>query len=277
MKRSPTARSLFIERMKREGKYEEWRRRYKEAKKDVTPILPSHRPAVQMKNTAPSLTMPSVAEDLGGGGEEEVSQKHRVVVLKRKWQSDPWSEFEERAHPKNWDGRLPLLVVPDYPEKHQAVLGKWLVDHMQDGRNTIRFLLPQKGTGDVYYDRELIVLARAVYLSMKWKTEERVYGPLERSFRKDELVPKIKSRFDRFAVLSVWNFAEPAQCEFEESKHDSLGSKIPDAVDRVVREEIFIPEEFEEYVLKLAENSESVGKLMKDLREPRPGGKVCIP
>ena len=37
MKRSPTARSLFIERMKREGKYEEWRRRYKEAKKDVTP------------------------------------------------------------------------------------------------------------------------------------------------------------------------------------------------------------------------------------------------
>jgi hypothetical protein len=37
MKRSPTARSLFIERMKREGKYEEWRRRYKEAKKDVAP------------------------------------------------------------------------------------------------------------------------------------------------------------------------------------------------------------------------------------------------
>jgi hypothetical protein len=38
MKRSPTARSLFIDRMKREGKYEEWRRRYKEAKKDVTPL-----------------------------------------------------------------------------------------------------------------------------------------------------------------------------------------------------------------------------------------------
>jgi hypothetical protein len=37
MKRSPTARSLFIERMKREGKYEEWRRRYKDAKKDVAP------------------------------------------------------------------------------------------------------------------------------------------------------------------------------------------------------------------------------------------------
>ena len=30
-------------------------------------ILPSHRPAVQMKNPAPSHPMPSVAEDLGGG------------------------------------------------------------------------------------------------------------------------------------------------------------------------------------------------------------------
>ncbi len=37
MPKAPTARTLFIERMKREGKYEEWRRRYKEAKKDVTP------------------------------------------------------------------------------------------------------------------------------------------------------------------------------------------------------------------------------------------------
>ena len=30
-------------------------------------------------------------------------------------------------------------------------------------------------------------------------------------------------------------------------------------------------------MLKLAESSESVGKLLKDLREPRPGGNPCIP
>lgn len=211
------------------------------------------------------------------GGAEDVSQKHRVVVMKKKWQVDPWSEFEEKEQPKNWDGRLPVVVVPDYPDKIEAVLGKWLKDHMQEGRNTIRFLLPQKGTGNVYYDRELLVLARAVYLAMKWKATEKVYGELERSFRKDELIPKLKSRFDRFAVLAEWNYAEPANCQFEESKHDAQGDKIPDAVDRLVREEVFIPEEFEEYVLKLAENSESVGKLLKDLREPRPGGKPCIP
>ncbi len=212
------------------------------------------------------------------GGSEDVSAKHRVIVLKKKWQGDPWSEFEEKEQPKSWnDGKLPLVVVPDYPEKLEATLGKWLKDNMQENRNTIRFLLPQKGTGNVYYDRELLVLARAVFLAMKWKATEKVYGELERTFRKDELIPKLKSRFDRFALLSEWNYAEPAKCKFEEAKHDAQGDKIPDAVDRLVREEVFIPEEFEEYVLKLAENSESVGKLLKDLREPRPGGKPCIP
>lgn len=211
------------------------------------------------------------------GGSEEVSAKHRVVVLKRKWQSDPWSEFDEKEHPKNWDGRLPLIVIPDYPEKIEGALGKWLKDHMQENRNTIRFLLPQKGTGNIYYDRELLILARAISLAMKWKTGERAYADLERSFRKDELIPKLKNRFDRFALLSEWNYAEPAKCRFEETKHGAQGEKIPGTVDRLVREEAFIPEEFEEYVLKLAENSESVGKLLKDLREPRPGGKPCIP
>ncbi len=211
------------------------------------------------------------------GGAEDVSQKHRVVVLKKKWQIDPWSEFDEKEQPKTWDGRLPLVVVPDYPDKLESVFGKWLADHMQERRNTIRFLLPQKGSGNVYFDKELIVLARAVYLAMQWKTTEKVYGELERSFRRDELIPKLKSRFDRFAVLGEWNYAEPAKCLFEEQKHDAQGSQIPDAVDRIMQEEVFIPEEFEEYTLMLAGKSESVGKLLKDLQEPRPGGKPCIP
>lgn len=211
------------------------------------------------------------------GGAEESSAKHRVVVLKEKWQSEPWSEFDEKEWPKSWDARLPLIVVPDYPDKIEGVLGKWLKEHLQENRNTIRFLLPQKGAGNIYYDRELLVLARAVCLAMKWKAADKVYAELERSFRKDDLIPKLKSRFDRFAILQEWNYAEPAKCRFEEAKHDAQGDKIPEAVDRLVREEVFIPEEFEEFVLKLAENSESIGKLLKDLREPRPGGKPCIP
>ena len=110
------------------------------------------------------------------GGPEEVSQKWRVVVLKRKWESDPWSEFDEKDHPKSWDGRLSLVVVPTYPDTLEAALGTWLKHHLQEGRNTIRFLLPQKGTGHIYYDRELIVLARAVYLAMQWQKTEKVYA-----------------------------------------------------------------------------------------------------
>ncbi len=64
---------------------------------------------------------------------------------------------------------------------------------------------------------------------------------------------------------------------FEEAKLNSTGDKIPDEIDKTIREEILIPEDFEDYVLLLAESNESVGKLLKDLREPRPGGKTCIP
>jgi len=210
------------------------------------------------------------------GGPESVSQSYRVVVLKKKWQSDPWSEFEEKDHPKNWDARLPMVVLPESPEKLEAALGAWLKTHLQEGRNTIRFLLPQRGTPNVYYDRELIVLARAVYLAMTWGETDSVYRPLRTKFQ-GELTGKLKSRFDRFAVLDIWNFAEPAKCKFEERSHGAQGDKIPDTVDKIVKQDVFIPEEFEAYVLKLAEASESVGKLLKDLREPRPGGNPCIP
>jgi hypothetical protein len=210
-------------------------------------------------------------------GPEHVSQSYRVVVLKKKWASDPWSEFEEKDHPRNWDSRLPMVVMPECLDKIEAVLGNWLKTHLQDGRNTIRFLLPQRGTPNVYYDRELLVLARAIYLAQNWQQTESVYVGLARSFQKDELRPKLLKRFDHFALLSEWNYADPSKCRFEDRSHGAQGDKIPDAVDKIVREEMFIPEDFEEFVLKLAESGDSIGKLLKDLKEPRPGGNPCIP
>jgi hypothetical protein len=209
-------------------------------------------------------------------GPEHVSQNYRVVVLKRRWASDPWSEFEEKNRPKAWDNRLPMVVVPEYPDRLETALGQWLKDHLQDGRNTIRFLLPQKGMTSLYYDRELLVLARAVYLAMQWRKEEPAYADLQKKFQV-ELTAKLKGRFDRFAVLDVWNFAEAAKCRFQEQQHNVQGDKIPDAVDKIIKQSVFIPEEFEDYVRLLADNSESVGKLLKDLREPRPQGKRCVP
>lgn len=209
-------------------------------------------------------------------GPEHVSQNFRVVVLKKKWQSDPWSEFEEKDWPKSWDAKLPMIVMPDSPDKLEATLGNWLKTHLQEGRNTIRFLLPQRGTGNIYYDRELVVLARAVYLAMQWGDTDAAYRPLKTKFQ-NELTGKLKNRFDRFALLDLWNFAEPGKCKFEERSHGAQGDKIPETVDKIIKQDVFIPEEFESYVLKLAEGTESVGKLLKDLREPRPGGNPCIP
>ncbi len=210
-------------------------------------------------------------------GPEDVSGKFRLVVLKHNWETDPWSDFEEKDQPKEWDNRQPIVVVPTYPEKPEATLGKWLKDHLQKDRNTIRFLLPPKETRHVFYDRELLVLARAVHLAKTWKENDRAYGDLERTFRKEELVPKLKTRFDRLFVLTEWNYAEPAKCRFDEERIAAVGEKIPEEIDRLVREQMFIPEDFEEYVLLLAKENESVGRLLNDLKEPRPGGKPCIP
>jgi Protein of unknown function (DUF499) len=209
-------------------------------------------------------------------GPEHVSQGHRVVVLKRRWDSEPWSEFEEKDLSKNWDGRLPLIVLPQYPDKMETTLGEWLKRNLQEGRNTIRFLLPQKGNPSIYYDRELIVLARAIYLAMQWKKEDLNYGELERKFRGD-LVGKLKGRFDRFAVLDVWSFGDTSKCVFHEQAHGALGDKIPGKIDDIIRQDVFVPEEFEDYVLGLAEHGESLGKLLRELREPRSGGNPSIP
>lgn len=49
------------------------------------------------------------------------------------------------------------------------------------------------------------------------------------------------------------------------------------AIDEAVRGNLFIPEDFTALVLAAAKGSESVGKLMKELQEPRPNGEDCIP
>lgn len=209
------------------------------------------------------------------GGSESVSQIYRVIVLKKKWNSNPWSEFDEKDHPKNWDGRLTVVIVPESPER-LTLLGCWLKTHLQENRNTIRFLLLQKGNPNIFYDRELLVLARAVYLAMDWKKSEPIYAELQKKFQ-NELMTKLRNRFDRFALLQEWNFADPSKCCFEERIHGVQGDKIPEAIDSIIKKELFIPEDFEEYVDTLAQESESVGKLLKELREPRLGGKPCIP
>lgn len=210
------------------------------------------------------------------GGNTDVATRFRVVVLPQYWKADPWSKIDESEGPAHWDDRIPLLVVPEPPSKIDATLGQWLRDNLQNLRNTVRFLLPQDGSTNVFADRDLVVLARCVFLAEQWKAQNPEYGRLQTKYQR-ELRDILKARFDRFAIISNWNFQEPKNCRFYIESHKAEGTKIPDAIDKQVIENLFIPEDFRDFVLAAAPNNESVGKLLKELKEPRPGGKDCIP
>ena len=210
------------------------------------------------------------------GGPEGVSTTFRVVVLSEHWREAPWEGLDDREQPSAWDERLPLLVLPVSPEQVGAALGPWLRDHLQARRNAVRFLLPRAGSGNLFHDRDLLVLARAVVLADRWRAEGPEYRALLGKYQR-ELREVLAKRFDRFAILDTWNYQEPALCTFHVEAHRAEGDEIPNAIDRHVRTNLFIPEEFETLTRAAAHRNESVGKLLRELQEPRPSGEPCIP
>lgn len=210
-------------------------------------------------------------------GSEEVSRSFRVVVLRRKWQTDPWAEVAEAERPDRWDNRITYLVLPEHPENVEAILGVWLKQHMPVRRNTLRFLLPRKAAGAIYYDRDLLVYARAVFLANQWKETDPAYRPLFTTYQSSHLRPRLREMFDSFGTLDIWNFAEPEQCRFLIEKHNATGDKIPKAVDTKIQNELFDDQDFESLALTHATSSTSVAKFLADLQEPAINGKHCIP
>jgi hypothetical protein len=211
------------------------------------------------------------------GGSEEVSRNFRVVVLRKLWQTDPWSELPENERPDRWDGRLPLIVLPEYPDNVEAVLGGWLKQHLPQRRNTLRFLLPKKSAGILYIDRDLTIYARAVHLAEQWKATDNAYAPLFEMYQKSHLRPKLRELFDTFAILDIWSFAQPDQCRFLIEKHGASGDKIPKAIHEKIEKELFIAEDFEAAALAHAATSSSLAKFIAELQEPAISGKHCIP
>ena len=208
-------------------------------------------------------------------GDGAQSNLYRTIVLKKKWHNEPWAEVEEKDNPVNWDNRVPVVVLPKSSIDNKE-LGEWLKNHVAKYRNTVRFLLPRAGTSDIFYDKSLLILARAVFLANDWKSTEREYAPLHLKYQK-ELREQLQSRFDRFAVLVVWNFADSAQCEFEISQHGAEGLQTLEKVDEKIRAELFIPEEFDVLLNDAATNSRSMADLLEQLKEPAPKGEESIP
>ncbi|KJJ99199.1 hypothetical protein UB44_13745 [Burkholderiaceae bacterium 26] len=210
------------------------------------------------------------------GGSGEVAKTFRVIALPKSWANDPWTSLDEAEQPEKWDDRLPILVLPEEPDKLDSTLGRWLKDQLQKRRNTVRFLLPRTGNTNAFLDRDLLILARAEMKAEEWSSQSPEYKKLHKEFE-STLRDNLKKRFDRFAVLQRWNFADPALCKFSVERLDKQGSQIPDAIEEALISDLFVPEDFEELVLEFANNNESVGKLLRELQEPRPAGQDCIP
>ena len=210
------------------------------------------------------------------GGTEEVAKTFRVIALPKSWLTDPWSTLDESEQPERWDDRLPILVLPEEPDNLDQRLGLWLKDHLQKRRNTVRFLLPRSGLSNAFQDRDLLVLARAEMKAQEWSGQSPEYKKLHSKYQ-GELRDILKKRFDRFAVLHRWNFADTSQCLFSVESLKKQGAQIPEGIEEALINDLFVPEDFEDLVLEAASNNSAVGKLLRELQEPRPAGQDCIP
>ena len=210
------------------------------------------------------------------GGTDEVAKTFRVIALPKAWQTDPWSTLDEAEQPERWDDRLPVLVLPEEPDNIDQRLGRWIKDHLQKRRNTIRFLLPRSGSTNAFQDRDLLILARAEMKAQEWSGQSSEYKKLHTEYQ-GALRDILKKRFDRFAALHRWNFADPSQCVFSVESLKKQGAQIPEGIEEALINDLFVPEDFESLVLEAAAENSAVGKLLRELQEPRPAGQDCIP
>ena len=200
-----------------------------------------------------------------------------VIALPPKWLTDPWSTAEGAEQPAQWtDQRPPIVVLPESPEALGPLLGRWLCDHLQSRRNTVRFVLPSAGKGNAYRDRELLILARATLTAGEWAAQSGEYRKLQSRYQ-TELRDLLKKRFDRFAVLRTWVFAQPETCTLSMEPLKKQGALIPEAIQATLQDDVFVPEDFETAVLAATAANDSVGKLFRELQEPRPNAQDCIP
>ncbi|MEN1451041.1 DUF499 domain-containing protein, partial [Pseudomonas aeruginosa] len=87
----------------------------------------------------------------------------------------------------------------------------------------------------------------------------------------------LKRRFDRFAVLHRYDHQSPLQSLFSVEHLKKQGAQIPEGIEETLTNDLFVPEDFEDLVLEAASENAPLGKLLRELQEPRPAGQDCIP
>jgi hypothetical protein len=205
----------------------------------------------------------------------DVPREFRVIVLPSEWTSAPWTGLDDDERPGNWDERLPILVLPEEPDRMNERLGRFLKDRLDARRNCVRFLIPNAAQS-MYMERDLVILSRAILKADEWSKQGPEYRPLHKKYQ-GELREILRTRFNKVAVLERWNYVDPAQCSFHIEALNKTGADIPERIKQICSTDLWVQEDFEDLVLAAARNSDSMGKLLKELKEPRPAGDLCIP
>jgi hypothetical protein len=221
-------------------------------------VYPAHD-LDHLRKTVRSLLMPEAGQ-----------KRSQVIILGPNWQRSPWQDVIKIDEPNL--GEQPVLIVLPTPLEmdragHIKGLGEWLAQHVPAKRNTLRFLLPRRGMKSIYEDAELLFLARCSYLtSIAWRRDSK-YAALKKDFDKP-LRNMLKTRFDRFAILSHWDYPQPANCVFEVERVGKQGAAIPAAIEEQIARDLFDPAMFRAEVKKRAKESWTVGDLLDELAEP---------
>jgi|JI9StandDraft_1071089.scaffolds.fasta_scaffold16173_1 hypothetical protein len=206
----------------------------------------------------------------------EVSNLFQIIPLGKDWEINPWQieKFAPEYKFQNWDKKKTVIVViPEMVKGIDKVLAKWLITHIPQKRNTIRFLLPKSTEKNYCFDKELILLTRVVYLCEKWGGEYKEIG----NKYKQELRKKLKERFDLFAILENWDFQNPDKCKFAKEKHLAAGDKIPPAIENKIKSELYAREDFESLIMQFAKNGFSIDRVLGELQEPISVDGICLP
>jgi hypothetical protein len=198
------------------------------------------------------------------------------IVLDPNWLQAPWANVKDQERPASWTDRPVLIVIPESPKDLSETLGPWLVDHVTVNRNMVRFLIPKADESNIYDDGDLRILARCALSASEWGESDAQFKKLATSF-KTKLTDKLKSRFDRYALLDVWDFQTPTACTFRSDKHGGVGAKMPKAIEDHLRTNFFDDGDFERVVIGAAKRDETVGQLIALLQaEPLPGKQAIV-
>ena len=205
-------------------------------------------------------------------------QPSSPVVLDPNWEKAPWANVPQQEQPNGWTerGKPVLLVLPVPPSDLSDKLGPWLAENVTVNRNMVRFLMPKSNTVNIYDDRDLRITARCALLAREWKESESQYAQLHTKYERN-LKKELKDRFDRYAILGLWDFQSPQNCSFHEEKHGASGADIPKATEDHVREHFFASEDFEAKVIEAAKRGDSMKMLLTLLRAEPNSGEQAIP